>query len=127
MHSECKCHPLGSETAQCDRVTGACECREGAAGKRCDACARGFTGVFPKCVQCHPCFQLWDDVVCQMKRDLDHIQNVLQKILDSGVSGVEDARIKELEKKLEQVRDLISTEDNEKIYQLIGQSMDDLR
>lgn len=127
MHSECNCHPLGSEMAQCDRVTGACECREGAAGKHCDECARGFTGIFPKCVQCHPCFQLWDDMVCQIKRDLDHIQNVLQKILESGVSGVEDTRIEELEKKLKQVQDLISTEDNDKIHQLLGQSMDDLR
>uniref|UniRef100_A0A8D2ZRP9 Laminin, beta 2-like n=1 Tax=Scophthalmus maximus TaxID=52904 RepID=A0A8D2ZRP9_SCOMX len=125
---ECNCHPLGSEMAQCDRATGTCECREGVAGKQCDECARGFTGVFPECVRCHSCFQLWDDALCQMKRDLDHIQYTVRKILESGITpGVEDTRIKELERKLRQVQDLISMEDSDRVHQLIGQSIDDLR
>uniref|UniRef100_A0A7N9ARS4 Laminin subunit beta-1 n=1 Tax=Mastacembelus armatus TaxID=205130 RepID=A0A7N9ARS4_9TELE len=104
---ECNCHPLGSEMAQCDRTTGACECREGAAGKHCNECARGFTGMFPKCIQCHPCFELWDDAMCQIKRDLDNVQYTVKKILEGGVTpGIKDTRIKELERKLEQVKDL---------------------
>ncbi|XP_047459285.1 laminin subunit beta-2 isoform X2 [Mugil cephalus] len=125
---ECNCHPQGSEVAQCDRVTGACQCREGSAGTRCDECARGFTGDFPRCVQCHPCFQLWDDAVCQIKRDLEHIQNAVEKIKESGITpGVGDGRLKELEDKLKRVKDLISEEDRDRIHQLIGQSIDDLR
>lgn len=109
-------------------MTGACSCREGASGQRCDQCARGFTGVFPQCVQCHQCFQLWDDILCQIKRDLDYIQNFVRRIQESGVTpGIKDTRIKELEKKLKQVQDLLSREDTSRIHQLIGQSIDDLR
>ncbi|XP_016110312.1 laminin subunit beta-2-like isoform X2 [Sinocyclocheilus grahami] len=125
---ECNCHPLGSEIAQCDRVTGACVCKEEASGRRCDECARGFTGNFPKCVPCHPCFQLWDDAVCQIGRDLTHIKDVIAMILEKGeVPGVNDSRIRELEKKLAQIQDLIRNGDREGIYNLISQTIDDLR
>ncbi|XP_068184392.1 laminin subunit beta-1 [Antennarius striatus] len=125
---ECNCHLLGSEMAQCDQATGACQCREGVAGKRCDKCLRGFTGDFPSCVQCHPCFQLWDDTVCQIKRDLEHIQYDVKNILQSGVMPeIGDLRIRDLEKKLKQVQDLIGTVYHNSIHHLIGQSIDDLR
>ncbi|KAM9750902.1 laminin subunit beta-1 isoform 1-T2 [Menidia menidia] len=125
---ECNCHPLGSEMAQCDRLTGQCECREGAAGGRCEECARGFSGSFPSCARCHACFQLWDDIVCQIKRDLEHIHYAVERILENGVlPGGNETRIKELERKLRRVQDLIRTEDNARIHQMIGQSIDDLR
>uniref|UniRef100_A0AAX7V704 Laminin, beta 2-like n=1 Tax=Astatotilapia calliptera TaxID=8154 RepID=A0AAX7V704_ASTCA len=120
---ECNCNPEGTEIAQCDRLTGACECREGAAGLQCNQCARGFTGIFPKCIQCHPCFQLWDDALCQIRRDLDHIQSRVQEILKGGITpGAGDARIKELEGKLKQVKDLIITQDRDRVYQLIAET-----
>lgn len=125
---ECGCHPLGSQTRQCNRETGQCECRNGMAGPRCDECARGFTGIFPNCVPCHQCFDQMDDHLCQIRRDLEHIQYDIQKILESGnTSGVWINSTMELEQKLNQVRELIDMGDMEKIHQLIGQSIDDLR
>ncbi|XP_056896731.1 laminin subunit beta-2 isoform X1 [Takifugu flavidus] len=125
---ECNCHPLGSEMAQCDRVTGKCECKEGMEGKQCDKCARGFMGIFPTCVHCHPCFQLWDDTVCQLRRDLDHIEDMVGNIMKSSVvPGVGHKHIKKLEMMLEQIRNLLHLGESQQINQLIGERIKDLR
>lgn len=98
------------------------------AGKRCDQCARGFLGVFPACVRCHPCFQLWDDAICQLTRDLEHIENMVKNVLQSsGTPGFGHAEIRKLEMKLMQVKELLSRGESQKIHGLIGQSIEELR
>lgn len=115
-------------TGQCDRITGACVCKEWAAGQHCNECARGFTGGFPRCVSCHPCFQLWDDIVCQVKHNMDRIRFTIAKILEMGeVPGASDSRIKELEQKLTDIHKLLQNGEADRLYQLISQATDDLR
>lgn len=98
------------------------------AGKQCDQCARGFVGVFPTCVHCHPCFQLWDDTVCQLMRDLEHIQHMVENVMESaGTPGFRHMDISKLEMKLMQVKNLLSGGESQQIHHLIGQSIEDLR
>ena len=40
----CNCSNL-AVSAECDRVTGRCQCQPGAIGLKCDDCAFGFTGM----------------------------------------------------------------------------------
>lgn len=126
--AECNCHPLGSEVAQCDRGTGKCKCKDGMAGRQCDQCARGFLGVFPTCARCHPCFQLWDDTVRQLRWDLECIQEMVKSVVESsGTPGFGDMNVKRLEMKLMQVKDLLSGGESQQIHRLIGQSIEELR
>lgn len=103
-------------------------CREGATGRHCDECSRGFTGMFPKCVPCHPCFNQWDDIARQLRNKLDRINQTVQRILQSGVvPGSSDKRIRALEEKLALIKDLIQNGDKENIINLLNQAVDDLR
>ncbi|XP_066526394.1 laminin subunit beta-1 [Hoplias malabaricus] len=125
---ECRCNPLGAEAYQCNSSTGMCSCREGISGRHCNECARSFTGHFPKCVACHPCFKLWDDIVCQLQRNLDNIRDVIDKFLKTGtMPGVSNKRVQELEKKLAEVQDLLNAGDSERMYRNISLAIEELR
>ena len=57
----------GSESAQCDKITGKCMCLPGLAGYRCEMCDRGTTGEPPNCVRCDECFYNWDESIDFLK------------------------------------------------------------
>ncbi|XP_078721548.1 laminin subunit gamma-1 isoform X1 [Lampetra fluviatilis] len=49
----CECHPVGSQTGQCDITTGQCDCRPGVEGRACEVCAPNHFGFSVK--GCSPC------------------------------------------------------------------------
>ncbi|KAK6480575.1 laminin subunit beta-1 [Huso huso] len=124
----CNCDPSGSLTLQCDRKTGHCSCVEGVTGSRCDQCARGFTGNFPRCAPCHPCFEEWDELVCTLRRELDKIQEKVKQIQESGVTSDDSVeRIQKLEEKLAQIQSLINDRSREMLYHSVHQTAERLR
>ena len=44
----CECYPYGSLSQQCDVETGACRCRSGVSGVKCDKCSHGFAELTSK-------------------------------------------------------------------------------
>ncbi|CAL4101417.1 unnamed protein product, partial [Meganyctiphanes norvegica] len=48
----CGCHPVGSRSAQCDAVTGQCQCKRHYTGRRCDECVSGRGDVMEGCPKC---------------------------------------------------------------------------
>ncbi|XP_043933068.1 laminin subunit beta-3 [Protopterus annectens] len=57
----CDCEFSGTEGPGCDKNTGKCLCRPGATGIRCDQCKRGYCSQYYGCVECHQCFQFYDN------------------------------------------------------------------
>ncbi len=47
----CECNGTGSQGSQCDKQFGACVCREGFTGRKCDSCHFGHFN-FPECRPC---------------------------------------------------------------------------
>lgn len=58
---------------QCDRRTGACDCRKGIVGQKCDKCDRGTYGEIPNCIQCGECFDNWSKTLNEYKGKFSEI------------------------------------------------------
>ena len=67
IFAACECDPIGSTSSQCNSVTGQCPCIDGAGGRQCDQCLRGFTGTVPNCEPCGECFDNWDAIIDELK------------------------------------------------------------
>ena len=60
----CECSGIGSVSDQCNKLTGACECRKGIAGYHCGSFVIvGTYGQIPFCSQCGECFDDWTKIM----------------------------------------------------------------
>ncbi|OPJ71969.1 laminin subunit beta-2 [Patagioenas fasciata monilis] len=104
----CDCDPSGVANAQCHRSSGHCECRPGISGIRCDQCARGYTGAFPACQPCHPCFGDWDRVVQDLAARTRALAQRASLLQHTGAAGVFEGTFRRLEESLATVRDVVA-------------------
>lgn len=87
----CACDPQGSILPSCDPHTGACLCREGISGLKCQACACGSRGGFPHCMSCPTCFTSWDLRLALLQLQLEivaqKVTSLYQGMPDWGARG----------------------------------------
>ncbi|KAI1733245.1 laminin EGF domain-containing protein [Ditylenchus destructor] len=100
----CECDPTGSATLQCNRQDGTCVCRPGSGGPLCNQCARGYTGQWPHCQACGECFNNWDRILQELKRELDELIDRANNIEDTGVSSQYDESFEAMEKQIAEVK-----------------------
>ncbi|MGH0126894.1 UNVERIFIED_CONTAM: hypothetical protein FKN15_034351 [Acipenser sinensis] len=106
--SACDCEPSGVQTPQCDRTDGNCICEEGIAGPRCDKCARGYSGVFPDCVQCHRCFAEWDVIIGDLTNKTHKLVKKVNSIKASGITGPYQDTVNAIEQRANDIRSLLA-------------------
>ena len=105
----CGCHVNGSLTALCDTKTGACSCREGVTGPKCDVCQSSTTsGLFPSCRLCGECTSGPQTLVIDpIRREVD---SLLRGALASGVysyGGLESGLAEELRRSLDLIEAIL--------------------
>uniref|UniRef100_A0A7N5P2J0 Laminin subunit beta-3 n=1 Tax=Ailuropoda melanoleuca TaxID=9646 RepID=A0A7N5P2J0_AILME len=106
----CDCDFRGTEGPGCDKASGRCLCRPGLTGPRCDQCQRGYCDLYPVCVACHPCFQIYDADFRGQSLRLGSLRNVTAS-LRPGL-GLDDpgltSWIADAKSKMEQIQAILS-------------------
>lgn len=100
----CECNHIGAATMQCHRSNGTCVCKPGSGGPLCDECARGYTGQWPNCEPCGECFRSWDNIVQNLRQNVEAMIEKAANIEDTGVASVYDDQFTAMEKNLEEVK-----------------------
>ncbi|VDN04221.1 unnamed protein product [Thelazia callipaeda] len=95
---KCECNIIGSATQQCDRSNGHCVCLPGSGGPLCNICARGYTGQWPQCEACGECFHNWDEIVQNIKSQVNNLIGATKNIEDTGIASVYDDQFEKMEK-----------------------------
>ncbi|VDN83513.1 unnamed protein product [Brugia pahangi] len=97
---KCECDRIGSATQQCDRNNGSCICLPGSGGPLCNMCARGYTGQWPRCQACGECFQNWDEIIQDLRNQVEALIETAKNVEDTGVASVYDNEFEKMENSL---------------------------
>lgn len=106
--SACDCERSGTESGGCDKRTGACLCKPGITGARCDACARGHCSSFPECPACPSCFFTMNIQVQELTLGLERLTNTLLSSSGRPTSSDTSRRIQMLLDSLALIQESVS-------------------
>lgn len=109
VSTACRCDPEGTLSEVCDKQTGACLCRPGVTGARCDSCSRGRCDSFPACETCPNCYFSLDAQRQNFSLALERLSpRVPTRPGGTGDLGDLGPRIRALEASLKDIQDSIS-------------------
>jgi hypothetical protein len=95
----------GSQSQQCDLVTGKCECRSSAfGGNRCDKCAENYYNFTIGCQPCEECYGLVQIGVGKMRQRIEALENGLEKMVADTVTEEAKQKSRELENNLKKIK-----------------------
>lgn len=77
----CDCNPTGSNSTECNRLTGQCECKNpNIVGLKCDKCRENYRDLSIGCVECDTCYQIVQLGVEHHRRELNDLTDLINKI-----------------------------------------------
>ncbi|KAM5218754.1 laminin subunit alpha-1 isoform 1-T1 [Hipposideros larvatus] len=104
----CDCSLRGSVHGDCDRWSGQCICRPGAAGLRCEECEPRHILVESDCISCD------DECVGVLLNDLDNIGNPTLSVNLTGFIPVLNGILSHLENRTKHLRESLLKENTQK-------------
>ncbi|XP_065186416.1 laminin subunit alpha-2-like [Sycon ciliatum] len=100
----------------CSQVDGQCDCQDNVEGRTCTDCAFGTFGIAPACVVCHPCFELWFDIIQRLSVMVEFQDNRTTDALLRAFGGLSAMdimdRLNQIRMKLDQSEARINERDD---------------
>lgn len=76
LTSNCDCNIIGSNSTECNRLTGQCECKNpNIEGLKCEKCRENFFDLTSGCIECDTCYKI-------VRLGVEHHRVELNKLLD---------------------------------------------
>lgn len=104
----CNCNMTGSNSTDCNRLTGQCECKNpNIVGLHCDQCRENYHDLASGCIECDTCYQIVQLGVEHHRRELNELLDMINKIENNPEVIKDDAFAKQLLDLLNRVNGLL--------------------